>query len=53
VHPGAVGGVERDQPRAHQRFAVLRLRHGAIGELEMFGTEFSARLFHQQDLTID
>jgi hypothetical protein len=53
VHPGAVGGVQRDQPRAQQRLAVLRLGHGAVDQLEMSGRELSARLLHQQDLAID
>ena len=53
MHPGAVGGVERDVARAHQHLAVLRLGHLAVGQLEMLGPEFSGRLFDQQDLAID
>src|SRR5882757_6483595 len=53
MHPGAVGGVERNVARAHQRLAVLRLGNRGIGHLEMFGSELAARLFDQQDLAID
>src|SRR5262245_63769246 len=53
MHPGAVGGVERNQARAQQRFALLRLWHRAVDELEMLRSKLSARLLHQQDLAID
>ena len=53
MHPGAVGGVERNVARAHQRLAVLRLGNRGVGHLEMFGPELAARLFDQQDLAID
>src|SRR6516162_7640880 len=53
MHPGAVGGIERDEARAQQSFAVIRFRDRRAGQLEMFRSELSAWLFDQQDLAID
>jgi hypothetical protein len=53
VHPGPVGGVERDITRSNQHLAVLRRGHRAIDHLEMFRPELAGRFLDQQNLTID
>ncbi|MHC2531184.1 hypothetical protein ACVJMY_000753 [Bradyrhizobium diazoefficiens] len=53
MHPGAVGGVERDVTHAQQSLAVLRLRHRAVDHLEMFRAELAAGFFDQKNLAID
>ena len=53
MHPGAVGGIERDIARPQQRLAVFRLRDGGLGHLEMLRPQFPGRLLDQQNLTID
>ena len=53
VHPGPVGGIERDVARPHQRLAIPRLGHGRLRHLEMLRPQFAGRLLHQKDLAID
>ncbi|MGY3121781.1 hypothetical protein ACVWXQ_005718 [Bradyrhizobium sp. S3.14.4] len=53
MHPGAVGGVERDVTHLQQGLAVLRLRHRTLDHLEVLGTELAAGLFDQKNLAID
>src|SRR5205807_1097022 len=53
MHPGAVGGIERNIMHAKQRFAVLWFRNGRACDSEMLGAELAGRLLHQQHLSID
>src|SRR5215212_6415503 len=52
MHPGAVGGIQRNIAHAQQRLAVLWLRHGSLRQLEMLRAELSGGLLDQQDLTV-
>src|ERR1700733_6945238 len=53
VHPGAVGGVQRNVAHPQQRLAVLWLRDGGFGHFEVLRTKLAGRLLDQQNLTID
>jgi hypothetical protein len=53
MHPGAIGGIERDVADAQQCLAMPRFGNRGIGQLEMLRPEFPGRLLDQQDLAID
>jgi len=53
VHPGPVGGIQRDITCPHQYLAIPRLRHGAFDHPEMLRPQFPGRLLDQQDLAVD
>jgi len=53
MHPGPVGGVQRNIAHPQQGFAVPGLRNRRLRHLEVFGPEFPGRFLDQQDLAID
>jgi hypothetical protein len=53
MHPCAIGGVQRDQSHAQERFAVLGRRDRAFNQTEVLGPELAHWLLDQQYLTID
>jgi hypothetical protein len=53
VHPGPVGGIERNITHPQQGFAVPGVWNASLGHLEMLRSQFPGRLVHQQNLAID
>ena len=52
LHPGPVGGVEREQQGADLDLAGLRRRRRAGAHLEMAVLQLAGRSFDQEDLTV-
>ena len=52
MHPGAVGGIERNVTDPQQRLAVPGFGNRGLGQLEMFRPEFARGFFNQKDLPV-
>ena len=52
MHPGAVGGIERNVADPQQRFAVPGFGYRGIGQFEMLRPEFAGGFFDQKDLAV-